>query len=198
MHRLFLGLIAAAALGMMGLLVAAFVWPEGAWVGGAREDSLNLGPAEALPVGEPQWVQEDLGFTDSRWNVTPVIDTPGRSRDVRLAVVRHADDSISVFTTRDPRNACPLTWRTDLQFALGGFFRDPCHGSAYDERGAWVFGPSPRGMDYLDAEINERGEVIVDLRRLHKGEPVQQRPQADDPPAPAGTPWPTITPTSAR
>ena len=175
----------------MVLLVAMFVWPDG-----DRQDSLNLGRAEQFPVGEPRWFLDLLSPDDLWWRLPPVINAPGRSRDVPLAVIRHADDNVSAFLARDPRNGCVLGWLTDLGFGPGGFFRDPCHGSTYDPRCLRVFGPSPRGMDYLNVDINERGEVIVDLRALHQGTPVQQQPHGETP-TPAGTPWPTSTPTPA-
>lgn len=178
----------AAAVAALALLTA-FLWPAN-----SGPDEVNLGPVEDLPVGHARFFPNIVEFSDFRWDVDTLMQTAQRSHEVTIAVVRHEDGSVSAFLQRDPRNGCPLRWRTDLgeSFGLGGFFRDPCHGATYDAYGVRVFGPSPRNMDYFDAEVNDAGEVVVDLRTLHEGAS-QLREGPDGTPTPASTPWPTAT-----
>lgn len=171
MRRALLGLAGAVALGTVGVLLVGFVWPQA-----TPPDFVNLGPTEDLPVGHARLFPDEVAFSDFRWGVRTSFDDAGilrtsASHDVTFAIVRHEDGTVSAFLARDPRNGCPLAWRTDLSasFGPGGFFRDPCHGSTYNDHGVRVFGPSPRNLDYFDVIISDAGEVVIDLRTLHKG-----------------------------
>jgi|GEM_PF-2194937 len=190
MRRALLGATGAVALGAFGVVLAGFIWPEG----GLRSE-LNLGPADAFTPGSGAVLTDLVDFTDTRWDV-PVLmaGSPGFTRNpqaVRIGLARHEDGEFSAFLARDPRNGCPLDWRTDLpSLGPGGYFRDRCHSSTYDASGVRVFGPTPKDMDYFDVRVDEEGDVIVDLRTLHEGE---RMPPAVD----YGTPYPTATPVGA-
>ena len=134
---------------------------------------MNLGPAEDYAPGSVTMHEDLVEFTDDRWDVDVLMESlwAQSAREVSVALARHEDGSFSAFLARDPRNGCPMPWRPDFTFeGTRGWFRDPCHGSTYDEYGHRVYGPTPKDMDYFDVEVNDAGEVIVDLRTLNEGE----------------------------
>ena len=49
-----------------------------------------------------------------------------------------------------------------------GRFECPCHGSKFDLAGEWIEGPSPRGMDQYDLQL-EGGVLVVDTSKLKAG-----------------------------
>lgn len=60
-----------------------------------------------------------------------------------------------VLTPVCPHLGCDVEWEGDKDH-----FYCPCHGSVFDETGKLVSGPAPRGMDYLDSNV-ENGELMV-------------------------------------
>ena len=183
MRRNLLLLTSLAASALALVLLAGFVWPEG-----YPQDFVNLGPAEDYAPGSVTMHEDLVEFTDDRWDVDVLMESlwAQSAREVSVALARHEDGSFSAFLARDPRNACPLRWRTNfMDYDPDGVFRDPCHCSSYDGYGRRVYGPSPRNMDYFDVEVNAVGDVIVDLRELHEG---AYTPAYFD-----GTPYPTAS-----
>ena len=49
-----------------------------------------------------------------------------------------------------------------------GRFERPCHGSKFDLAGEWIEGPSPRGMDQYELQL-EGGVLVVDTSKLKAG-----------------------------
>lgn len=49
-----------------------------------------------------------------------------------------------------------------------GRFECPCHGSVFDIAGAYIAGPSPRGMDRYEMTLEE-GVLVADLAKLVAG-----------------------------
>ncbi len=169
LRRNLLLLATLATGGLAMVILAGFIWPET-----GSENSVNLGPAEDYPVGSVTMHTNLVDFTQGRWDVNPSMLTAlGRSAAndrVMIALARYEDGTFGAFLSRDPRNGCTMPWRPNFSFEGSlGWFRDPCHGSTYDRHGQRVFGPSPRNMDYFDVEVNDAGEVVVDLRTLNEG-----------------------------
>jgi len=166
-------LLASLASGALALvLLAGFVWPDGSWT---TQDTLNLGAAEDYERGSVTMHANAVDFTQERWALMPALTLAlGRSvadRPVVIALARYEDGSFGALLARDTNSGCTLPWRPHFEFeGRVGWFRDPCHGSTYDAHGERVFGPSPRNMDYFHVEVNEAGDVIVDLRTLHEGD----------------------------
>lgn len=169
MRRALLALAGASVLGVTALLLAGFVWPEG-----YPPDFVNLGRAQDYAPGSVTMFTDLVDFTERRWDVPVSMQTRmelnGSEREVVIALARYEDVTSGALLARDPRNGCRMPWRPQFSFdGTLGWFRDPCHGSTYDRHGQRVFGPSPRNMDYFDVEVDEAGDVIVDLRTLHEG-----------------------------
>ena len=56
-----------------------------------------------------------------------------------------------VFLARSPHKGCLLNWRAETQK-----FEDPCYGSRFSIDGAYEFGPAPRSLDELPADIRDQ------------------------------------------
>jgi hypothetical protein len=56
-----------------------------------------------------------------------------------------------VFLARSPHMGCLLNWRAETQK-----FEDPCYGSRFSIDGAYEFGPAPRSLDELPAEVRDQ------------------------------------------
>ena len=50
-----------------------------------------------------------------------------------------------------------------------GRFECPCHGSVFSRAGDYIAGPSPRGMDRYEVEVDEAGMVHIDTGVTIKG-----------------------------
>jgi Rieske Fe-S protein len=173
LRRKLLLLASLAAGGLVMVILVGFAWPEDAPP--RVPDSMNLGPVDQYEIGSVTMLRGPAGATQDRWPVRPaLVATLGRSvadSPVVLALARYDDGSFGAFLARDTFSGCTLPWRDTFQLAgETGWFRDPCHGATYDEHGVGVDGPAPRNMDYCDVEVNEAGDVVVDLRVLHEGE----------------------------
>lgn len=70
------------------------------------------------------------------------------------------------------RADCPVTWQ-EMDRDAGpsgsdggtGRFRDPCFGATFTRDGAWVSGPSSRGLDQFPVDV-KGGRILVDTGRL--------------------------------
>jgi nitrite reductase/ring-hydroxylating ferredoxin subunit len=81
-----------------------------------------------------------------------------------LWLVRAADDGpIRAFSTICPHLGCGVDF--DEQ---AGKFNCPCHTSAFDLDGRCLSGPSPRGLDELQAQVEGR-DVMVRYQRFRVG-----------------------------
>ncbi len=171
LRRNLLLLASLAAGGLAMVILAGFAWPNA-----SPDDKpfVNLGAVEAYDPGSVTMLQGVVESMQDRWPPRPaliaalgwsVADSP-----VVLALARYEDGTVAAFLARDTNSGCTLPWRETFQFdGEMGWFRDPCHGSTYDRHGQRVFGPAPRNMDYFDVDVNDSGDVIVDLRTLHEG-----------------------------
>ncbi len=75
-----------------------------------------------------------------------------------------ASGTPAVLLARSPHWGCLIEWDRDQQY-----FYDPCGGSRFDRSGRWTFGPSPRGMDHLQAEV--RDDFLWVTNQITYGDP---------------------------
>lgn len=103
---------------------------------------LSFGPLAGFPVGE----------------ITEV-ETP------RAVFVTWIDGELTVFHRKDPNIGCRLQLAADVDPAdstatpIDAVYWDPCHGSAYDERGIVIGQPDANPMYRLDVAVRD-GEVV--------------------------------------
>ena len=99
-------------------------------------------------------------------------------------VVRLADGEFLALYDRGLERGCPLQWRREFDFMdRAGWFVDACTGSAYDLTGR-CFSDACRGrpLDRYSVDANG-GNVIVDLRVLHRDLPADASAEPVNPPA---------------
>ncbi|GAX62886.1 rieske (2Fe-2S) subunit of the bc1complex [Candidatus Scalindua japonica] len=78
-------------------------------------------------------------------------------------VILGKDKKFTVFTSICPHLGCGVDWDNN-----SGKFICPCHDSYFDIEGRVLSGPSPRGMDTLEAEIKD-GKIFVEYRKMKLG-----------------------------
>ncbi len=78
-------------------------------------------------------------------------------------VIMDKDKKFTAFTSICPHLGCGINWDEN-----SGKFVCPCHDSFFDIEGRVLSGPSPRGMDTLDAEIKD-GKIFVKYQKMRLG-----------------------------
>jgi quinol---cytochrome c reductase iron-sulfur subunit, bacillus type len=96
-----------------------------------------------------------------------LIDAWSRVPDVKLGscwlVKSEMDGSVRAFSTVCPHLGCGVDFDDKT-----GKFNCPCHTSAFDLDGRCLGGPSPRGLDELEAHVEGR-DVLVRYQRFRVG-----------------------------
>lgn len=133
-----------------GLMIGAI----GAVIAGVLGFSLTrfgIGPSLA-ETGESQWTDVSLldELPEDTWvkrNVTVSQDAGwGRFNTQRPVWIQKNKGKVQVYSATCPHLGCTINKVQDE-------FLCPCHGSAWDLRGARVGGPTPRGMDSLESRL---------------------------------------------
>lgn len=75
----------------------------------------------------------------------------------------NADGAMFALSQRCPHLGCRVPFCES-----SGRFECPCHGSVFDIDGAYIAGPSPRGMDRYELTL-EKGLLVADLDTLLAG-----------------------------
>jgi nitrite reductase/ring-hydroxylating ferredoxin subunit len=153
-----LGTLAAALAIIPGLGFLYRAGPRGGprGTGGGRRPVRVAGERDVKP-GKPLRVTA-VGPYDDAWLRLPRV-TLGS-----LWLVRATEDGpIKAFSTVCPHLGCGIDF--DEQSAK---FSCPCHASAFDLDGRCVVGPSPRGLDELEAHVENR-DVLVRYQRFRIG-----------------------------
>ena len=73
-------------------------------------------------------------------------------------LVRTGERSVRAFSATCTHLGCQVQWDGE-----GKKFRCPCHGGAYDLDGRVVEGPPPRPLDAIEAQIDDSGNVLVQV-----------------------------------
>lgn len=105
-------------------------------------------PLRVTAVGpqEDAWLRLDKVTLGSAWLVRTVEDGP-----------------IRAFSTVCPHLGCGVDYDEKA-----GKFNCPCHTSAFDLEGRCLSGPSPRGLDELEAHVEGR-DVLLRYQRFRVG-----------------------------
>jgi len=75
--------------------------------------------------------------------------------DKVVYVTKTPSGKLEILTAVCPHLGCSVQWRQPA-----GHFQCPCHGAIFGSDGARVSGPAPRGMDKLDAQM-QNGRLMV-------------------------------------
>jgi Rieske Fe-S protein len=132
--------------GLAGILAAFAVPKAGAsrtrWVRAARLDQLQPNVPFAAVVSVPReqgWYRE-------------------RAQDV-VFLTWDGKDEVRALSATCTHLGCRVRWDAE-----GSAFRCPCHGGAYDAKGAVSAGPPPRPLASLEARLQDGdGTVLVRL-----------------------------------
>ncbi len=80
-------------------------------------------------------------------------------------VIRHAPDSLTVFSPICPHLGCHFVWEPQKDR-----FACPCHASVYSIDGKVLYGPAPRPLDTLPYKV-DNGLLYVQWERFRVGMP---------------------------
>lgn len=132
--------------------------PVGRRTVSSADEPIDVGSLEALTVGAPP----------TRLAVVAPVLRDGWAQQSGVAlgaawVRRLAGDKIEALSSVCPHLGCAIGWD-----AAHEQFNCPCHDSAFDPRGARVYGPSPRDMDPLPVTV-ERGRLRLRWVRYRQG-----------------------------
>ena len=177
-----MGITLAASSGIVGALRPGWRWLFAIGVGVPLLLGLVLASAVAI-----SWL------TGSEYE-RPVTLKAGRVSDYEIAapklfeeddvwVVRLPEGEFLALYDRGLESGCPLQWRREFDFMQRtGWFVDACTGSAYDLTGR-CFSDACRGrpLDRFSARL-DGGNVIVDLRVLHRDLPAEAGAEPVNPP----------------
>jgi cytochrome b6-f complex iron-sulfur subunit/menaquinol-cytochrome c reductase iron-sulfur subunit len=146
-----------AYVGALAVPAAEFVGGPAAAAagGGGKARWVRVGRLDDLPQGEPRRLQV---IGDERDAFTLV-----RDQLLGSVWVLREGDKVRAMSATCPHLGCAIDLGADKKS-----FACPCHASRFALTGATEAGPSPRGMDALEARVQE-GWVEIDFRRFRQG-----------------------------
>jgi len=164
-RRGFLKFVSVALGGLVGVVLAI---PAIQFIVFPARRKVVEGPEDLLPVANA----DEVGEKPVRVEITAKVqrDAWAKVDNVRLGaawLVRDGD-RIRAFSTTCPHLGCAVDFDPKADS-----FRCPCHTSAFDKGGNRVSGPAKRGMDPLEAKV-EDGQVLVRFRRFKPDVPERE------------------------
>ena len=118
-----------------------------------------VGSVAGFPIGQPKQASFELVERDG-WL---------ERRDAKSVwVVRHSEDSFTVFNGRCVHLGCAYSWQEGQQE-----FACPCHGGRYALDGKVIGGPPPRPLDTLRWRV-EGGNLVVEYQDFRLGVPQKE------------------------
>jgi Rieske Fe-S protein len=144
-----------------------FLWSAGASASsrvrvGSLQDLIARHPGLPIADGFPAYVVEARAFV--------VLVDPGR--DAFLPGVDPTGDGTAL-NVRALSQVCPHLGCRPNPCVEDRWFHCPCHQSRYDRLGikpaGTRFGPADRSMDRLAIEVDDRGVLTIDTRRVSLG-----------------------------
>ncbi len=151
-----LGGAALVAVPAAGLVIAPASQPPRSTAHTGRDGWFRVAQWEAVRTGVPLLVAVRGDEVDA-WAVT----ADRRLGSVWLLRSGEAPETLRALSAECPHVGCQIERSPDG-------FRCPCHVTRFDPTGAFVSGAAPRGMDPLDARV-EDGAVWVRFRRFRPG-----------------------------
>ena len=112
---------------------------------------------------DTRWIKAGL-LLDLTPN-TPVPRVVGLSRQdgwyrerarTTVFLVWDGDKTVHALSATCTHLGCQVRWHADATR-----FQCPCHGGMFDASGNVVSGPPPRGLDRLEARLDENGEAVL-------------------------------------
>jgi Rieske Fe-S protein len=151
-----MSLMGAAITGVLGVLFAGFsLFPAFKKFSTEREWT-DIVPIDEIPEGEP--VKKAIVISqDGGW---------GRFNSQQLVWIVKNGKNLVVYSAICPHLGCTIN-------AADSGFICPCHGSAWNRDGNKLGGPTPRGMDTLEYQV-EDGVLQVKYRFFRQGVPDKQ------------------------
>lgn len=145
---------ACAGASALGLPLVAVVGTALREAGAGDAGWVDAGPLQRFPEGRPVKVALEGDVRDG-WQRLP-------RRTIGTVVVVRTGDAVKTLSATCPHNGC------DVLVQQGKTIICPCHDSRFALDGAVETGPSPRGLDPLEAKV-ERGRVLVRFQRFEVG-----------------------------
>ena len=153
----------AINLAVGGVIGAVFAVPALRFVLFPARKKIVEGPTDFITVanrkqivpGKPLRVEITAAQQRDAWS---------KVENVRLGaawLVTDAAAGLRAFTTTCPHLGCAVDFDEKA-----GSFRCPCHTSSFSVSGERLQGPAKRGLDPLEARIDEDGRVAVRFRRF--------------------------------
>jgi Rieske Fe-S protein len=138
-------LAACACAAVLGPAVVALVSPEGGGIVRIGDGAIDLGPLDSFEEGVPRRVVIRGARTDAFLKLG--------ERALGSVLVVRKGSTVTVFSSVCPHAGCDVG-------PLEGALLCPCHNSRFALDGKVLGGPSPRGLDALDASV-ETGRVRI-------------------------------------
>jgi menaquinol-cytochrome c reductase iron-sulfur subunit len=148
----------AGALGVaIAIPAAVFVtFPTRRRTVSGGEEPVDVAAADALPEGVPVRVAVRVRRRRDAWAAFTDVVLGG-------AWLIRRGDAVRAYSTVCPHAGCAVDWDKERDC-----FACPCHASSFGSDGSVKSGPSPRGLDSLDATI-DAGRVSLRWRRFRIG-----------------------------
>ena len=103
-------------------------------------------------------------------DIPELLSAPSNNPKVKIWL-SHTADGLVAFYKVCPHLGCLYGWN-DQEYK----FICPCHGSEYEQNGAYIYGPTPRSLDrFAISIVDEEGQVLA---QSDDGSPI---PVPDDP-----------------
>ena len=115
---------------------------------------VSAGALSEFPVGQPRAVTVTVTSRDG-WME--------KSEAKGVWVVRHGQDSFTVFNGRCVHLGCAFSWQEAQKE-----FLCPCHGGRYSLDGKVLGGPPPRPLDTLEWRV-EQGNLMIQYQDFRLG-----------------------------
>lgn len=153
--RTLVALGSLAYAGALAVPAASYIASVGDTGGKGRARWMRVGRLADLPAGEPRRLQL-IGDERDAFTIT-------RDQMLGSVWVMREGNNVRALSSTCPHLGCSIDLNSDKKS-----FGCPCHASRFGITGTTEAGPSPRGMDPLEARVVD-GWVEVDFRRFRQG-----------------------------
>jgi hypothetical protein len=91
---------------------------------------------------------------------------PGNAGHVRGCRIRW-EPTMTFEAYQAGTGATPVPIDQQMLVRATGLWHEGCHGSRWDARGQYLFGPAGRDLDRFPVRVLDDGRIRIDTRRLH-------------------------------